>query len=71
MYWYTYRRCKQKHVITEDFDTNEDFVTKDKGTVPETSSLGTGRVGKRVRTVDTDKNRVNSAGVSTFSDVSL
>lgn len=26
-YCYAYRRCKQKHKIVEDFDTDEDFVT--------------------------------------------
>ena len=66
-----YKHCKQKHAITEDFDTDEEFVTEDKDIVPETSSLGTGKADKRVKTVDTDKGEFNPTSVSAFSDVSL
>lgn len=34
MYQYTYRPCKQKHAIIEDFYTNDDFVIEDEGIIP-------------------------------------
>lgn len=29
MYDYAYQRCRQKHKIVKDFDTDEDFITDD------------------------------------------
>lgn len=71
MYWYTYKRCKQKHAITKGFDINENFVTKDEGIIPETSFLGTSRAGKRMRTIDTSRDIIDYVVVSAPSDVSL
>ena len=59
------------HAITEDFDTNEDFVTEDEGSALETSSLGTGKADKRVRSTIIDEDEANPTGVSTPSDASL
>lgn len=59
MYQYTYRPCKQKHAIIEDFYTDDDFVIEDECIIPETFSLGTSRVGKRVRLADTYRDKVN------------
>lgn len=54
LYWYAYQHYKQKHVVIEKFDTDEDFVIEDEGFALETSPLGAGRVSKKVRLVATD-----------------
>ena len=66
-----YRCCKQKHAITEDFDTNEDFVTKDEGTILEALFLGIGKTNKRVRTINIGGDEAIPASVSSPSDLSL
>ena len=66
-----YRCCKQKHAITEDFDTNEDFVTKDEGTILEALFLGIGKANKRVRTINIGGDEAIPASVSSPSDLSL
>lgn len=48
IYQYAYRRCKQKHAITKDFDTNKDFVIENEGFASETLPLGASRANKRI-----------------------
>ena len=59
MYWYAYRRCKQKHAIIEDFDTDEDFVTEYESSALETFPLGAGRADKRVRLAATNRDETD------------
>ena len=71
MYWYAYRRCKKKHAIIEDFDTDKDFVTKDEGFSLETSPLGAGRTNKRVRPITINEDETDLAGVLASPDAFL
>ena len=71
MYWYAYRRCKQKHAIIEDFDTDEDFVTEYEISDLETSPLGAGRPNKRVRLATTNGDQTDLVGMSAPPNVSL
>ena len=68
MYRYAYRRYKQKHAITKDFDTNKDFVIENEGFASETLPLGASRANKRIRSTVTDRDEVDPTGAITHID---